>query len=389
MHKYNKIILIMLSCLALQVVPVFAGQEYKGTVKSLDVVSRHINYDAAYEGEFGKSLKLGTLGKPPITKMADDDQVLYGQNLYEYKTEYWQSMVKGYQILTEASKKQAQNQKIQLARYKKLVKPGAVAEVERDQYVNKYVDAINSYLTNQAMIGNKYENVRQAVFRAPFEGVITRISMSTGLATGGELMEYTQLNPIGIDVKMPRSEARQLAGKPVKIYPIGVNKPQGILYGRTVLTDDGVTFVTDNYPESELRNPGYKLRVHRQYGLVCPFDLNKPVSADNLSVTKTAIQKENDKYFVWVADGVKDFQPGKGVSGEYAVKKVYVTPGNLFRQTSGAVVLQYLKDSAGLEPYQVVLAFPPKDLKDGEKVIAAGNRYILMPGEQVKVIVGK
>ena len=50
--------------------------------------------------------------------------------------------------------------------------------------------------------------------------------------------------------------------------------------------------------------------------------------------------------------------------------------------------MQALKDHGSLKLNDVVLVNPPKNLKEGEKLFLPMNRYILMPGEKVKVVIG-
>ncbi|HJO95162.1 MAG TPA: hypothetical protein QF753_17330 [Victivallales bacterium] len=389
MYNNTRYLLIVFFFSLIIYIPVFASKEYTGTVISLDIVEHSAHYDASYSGAIGYVAELGSLGEPYITNIKGD-KIIEGTPLFEYEMPYWRNLVKGYKFLTKSSKAELEDARIQLQRYKRLVKPGAVSDEELENYIGKYITALNNYETNKAMISKKYEDVREAAYRPPFEGIVTKIFQTNGIATGQNIIEYTQLNPIGISVKMNRNEARKLSNKTVKIYAIGEKTPRGIFYERTLLTDKGVTFVTENYPVSTLNDPGFKVKVHKDYALVTNFYIkNQYDNCPALGVNKEAIQKDKNGFYVWKVKDGKDMIPGKGIKNIFTASKVYVTPANLFKNGGGNIVVQALKNKGSLMLYDVVLVNAPKDLQKKDKLFFPLNRYILMPGEKIKVVVGK
>ena len=389
MFKYSKFTLIILLVLSNIYIPVFASKEYTGTIISLEVVKRTVNYDAAYEGGIGYVATPGALYTTYITNLKGN-KVIQGAPLYKYVLPYWEGLVKEYEDYTKTSKVTLEDAKIEYDMAQKLVKPGAVSVKTLDDRTDKYITALKNYEKNKAMINVKYEDVREAVYRPPFEGMLTKIYETGGVASGGYVIEYTQLNPIGISVKMDRNEAKKLYNKPVKIFPAGKAKPQGILYGRTLLTDDGVTFITENSPLSTINDPDSKIKIHRDYALVWNFDLKvKGQKGPTLCVNKKAILKDSDGYFVWIIDGYRDMSPDKGINNIFTASKVYITPDNLFKSVYGHMDYQALKKHASLKLYDIALLNPPKDYKEGEKLFLPINAYILTPGEKVKVVVGR
>ncbi|HBM15623.1 MAG TPA: hypothetical protein DD381_04665 [Lentisphaeria bacterium] len=389
MNKIVKSSLLLLFVSSLASYTAFASQELTGTVTSLDVTTHGANYDAAMEGQLGYVARLGSIGKPYITHWDNDDIVVQGIPLFQYNLEYWNSMVKGYEALTLASELQMYEAKANFLRYDKLAEQKAESELTREGYLNAYVSALNLYESNKAMIQNKYENVREATFRAPFEGIMTGVFQSTGIAAGGNVIEFTQLNPIGITIKMDRAQARKLSNKPVTIYPNSIKDAQGILYGRTLLTDDGVMFVTDNCPVSNYDNPDPDPNaiVLREFSLVNPFEIG---NMNTLGIRKDSICKDDKGSFVWAAVGQSDMiNPDAHSSLTFPVKKVYITPGKLERRNSGFGDIQQIEANKNLKVGDVLLAGAiPGGLKEGDKVYMARSQYVLMPGEQVKVVIG-
>ena len=90
---------------------------------------------------------------------------------------------------------------------------------------------------------------------------------------------------------------------------------------------------------------------------------------------------------MWLAVGQKDLTP-KGLDKVFPIKKVYVELAgkSAFSQT----FMEYtaVKDTKDLSLYDVTLGQNPKDLKDGNLATVQDHRYIFIPGDNVKAIIG-
>lgn len=95
------------------------------------------------------------------------------------------------------------------------------------------------------------------------------------------------------------------------------------------------------------------------------------------------------KAFSYGGKNQQDLVPGKGLERIFTVEKVYINPGDLLRRADSFDDVQALKDSGMLQLNDIVLYDAPKDLQEGDKVLFPLNSYILMPGDQVKVVIGK
>lgn len=382
--------LFLAGCISATVsVPMFADTELTGTVTPLNVSERAAGTDTAYPGVLSHVIGLGTIAYPYITRQNDDIIVQVGTPLYTYDMAWWNAYFKQAKDTYAATVVELDIAKKNVTRYKELVKTNAENQEVLEGYLAAYATALGNYENAKATIPFNFEAVREATCRPTFEGICTKIYQSCGLQVGQPILEFTQLNPIGINVKMDRAQARKLSGKPVKIYPVGVDKAQGIIYGRTMLTDDGVQLVTENNPESYLTDPGFKIRIHRDCSSVVNFHMVDIDKKDTiLAVREFSIQKDDKGYFVWRAKGQQELNASAGLDNTFTIEKVYVTPGNLFRRADGWADLQSLNDAGSLKLKDLVLAHPPADLKEGEEIFFPSKNYVLMPGDQVKVVIG-
>ncbi|MCP4180199.1 MAG: hypothetical protein GY756_20740 [bacterium] len=73
----------------------------------------------------------------------------------------------------------------------------------------------------------------------------------------------------------------------------------------------------------------------------------------------------------------------------FPIEKVYVVPANMKTLIAGFQELEALKDSGNLSKTSIVLANPPDDLKEDELIYTDLGRYIFMPGDKIKVVIGK
>ncbi len=90
-----------------------------------------------------------------------------------------------------------------------------------------------------------------------------------------------------------------------------------------------------------------------------------------------------------MADNVRTMIPGEGIDNTFKIKKVYIKLAGLNRLNTGFITLEALSDPGKLKLFDVVLNNPPADLKEGELIYFPQERYVLMPGDQVKVVIEK
>ena len=75
--------------------------------------------------------------------------------------------------------------------------------------------------------------------------MVSQVLMSNGYCSGEpKILELTQLQPIGVTIKMDRTLANQIkTGTPITVYPDqSISKdPVGVMHGFRLFTSNGIT----------------------------------------------------------------------------------------------------------------------------------------------------
>jgi hypothetical protein len=313
-----------------------------------------------------------------------------GNVLLQMDMRYWDAVLAGYKAAYDASVRNLKLAHIQRLRYEKLYSTKATSQDLYDQAQTDYYNKLISWANARAQYQQYKVQVERYTDVAPFEGIVTADLTTIGFIIGGApAISVDQLNPIGIKVKMDRETAKEIKNNtPVKIYPLNSDKPQGIIYGSTVLTDDGIEFVTENYPVVAGTKviPDTTHRIIRSWFPVTKFYVDKKHSV--LAVSSGSLVSEGDKFFVWKAKGQKTMQPDKAIENYFKIEKVYVKPHDLLRNVDNYEKKIALDDKGSLELFDIVMGDPPDGLAEGETVLYPEGSYLLMPGDPVKVVVG-
>ena len=385
MNMIFKKFLLFLICILLSN-EFFAGKTYSGTVVPLVKNKIPAGSDADYWGYLKFVARWGEIIKPQITDM-NGKVVQEGTVLTQMTRKYWIGKVnvaKGQLLAAEKSLKTAyQNFK----RYEKLYPTGASPAQE---YQNKraiYYEALGAYETAKANLIESKIVLEQCTHMAPFEGIVDKVFFSSGiLSPNPDVIEISMLNPIGIKIKMSMDEVGKLnSNTPITVYLPYSQKTVGIYNGYFMQSDTGIILSTKNYPK---RNNNKKLLEVRKWFSVPNFYIGDN-SKNLLGVPIRALLKDNKGDFVWKAIDRKTMQPGKGLDPVFKLEKVYVVPGKLKRLYYGVGYMRLLKEPGNLKLHDIVAILPPKNLNDGMEVSFPPERYVFMPGDTVKVVIGK
>jgi len=381
----------LLSAGLLTAVPAMAAKEYVGTVTPT-ATSSYAEWTCApiIYGNLGYIARPGQLIKPPV-KDSKGNVIKQGDMLLQFDMRYWNAQIAAFKAVMDQCKDNDVLAWTDSVRFKDLAKTNADSLMAYWQMEATYLGDLSAY---GAAVSNYDEMVAQ-VSRytdiAPCEGIVTSVTAELGPIGGNSPVIFiAQLNPIGVKIKLSRDEAKAIGNNtPVQIIPLNSDKPQGIIYGSTLLTDDGIEFVTENYPviEGTTLIQDDTLPVLRNWAYVKKFYIDK--NPEVLGIASSALNEEGDKYFVWRAKGQKTMQTDKPVEHIFNIEKVYVVPAEIYRSTETYERIVALKDKGTLEMYDLVLARTASGLTDGQKVVYPEDSYLLMPGDQVKVIVGK
>ncbi|HBM15669.1 MAG TPA: hypothetical protein DD381_04905 [Lentisphaeria bacterium] len=372
-------------------VSAMAAKEYVGTVVPT-ATSTYSMFTCApiIYGNIGYIARPGEIATPEV-KNSKGEIIKQGDLLLQFDMRYWVAQLDILKAIMDQNKAVADLDNIDSARYKSLASSNAESVMDYQNMQINYFNALNAY--GQAVSNYDAMQAQVAAYTdiAPCEAIVTSVATSLGPIPGPATdMTIAQLNPIGIQIKMSRDEAKSISNNtPVQIIPLNSDTPQGIIYGNTVLTDDGIEFVTENYPVIEgttlITDPSTP--ILRKWGFVKKFYIDK--KPEVLGIASSSLNQDGDKYYVWRAKGQKTMQTDRAVDRSFQIEKVYVVPYDLYRQTENFERLVALKETGGLEFYDLVLCTAPSVLTEGQKVIYPEDAYLMMPGDQVKVIVGK
>ncbi|MEI6055428.1 MAG: hypothetical protein WCR55_05135 [Lentisphaerota bacterium] len=376
--------------------PLFSAKEYKGAVVSIGDETYSTSTGGYDRGFIITLAKLGQIGDPVVYD-SNHNVVYPGTVLINGFDLAWMGMYLGQQIATTATKGLQGLAYDNYLRYKKLYQENAESQQDFEAQASNYAAAQGSYAFNVDQLAMDYQQNIMMKTRAQVEGIVKSVTQSAGSDVGSApAIEYVWLNPIAVKVNIPREEQKVLlSSTPVKIYVKGQNEPFGIYDGFSYQAPDGSWMIqTRNFPVREwnvvLQDNG--LPILREWEAVIKFDIYP--GTNTLAVPDKAIQKDDKGSFVWRAKGQKAMQSDKGIDYTFPVEKVYVTVGNEIRYFTGYTKIVSLKDPGALELNDLVVAkvkdsYYTANLKDGGMVIYPQQAYLMMPGDEVRVVIGE
>ncbi|MEI6054506.1 MAG: hypothetical protein WCR55_00490 [Lentisphaerota bacterium] len=347
-----------------------AAREFQGTATPLIQCNLLSGFNDNWRGMITYTALPGTIFKGPSTD--SNGKTTLGTVLFTIDRV-------GRQILLDQYVAQYQIAKENYERDVKLFKTNAIPEQQLATDKAAYYAAI-------AQVKQQQYLVNLCVIRAPFDGIVVSVNNVGWLSGEPPVMQIAQLKPMGIAVPMDRSLANKITpSTPITIYPDpSISKDIfGVARGYSILTATGVTFTIANY-QVKKEVDGKTYPIVTSASPIVPFrfaDQNK------LSLNSTNIFKDDKGSFVWLAVGQKDLTT-KGIDKIFSVKKVYVEITS--ESADGAIFAKFvvLKENKDLAAYDMVIGDMPEGVKDGDMVSFQDPRFVFMPGDNVRVVIG-
>ncbi|MCP4180198.1 MAG: hypothetical protein GY756_20735 [bacterium] len=280
------IFLLFLQCYFL------SAKEYTGVIVPLIKSTITSGSDADFNGEILHVARVGEIFKPEI--LDNKNKVIHkGTPLIIMDPVYWQGTSLEAKTKVTAATAALRTAKDDYYRYKKLVDIHSESMQLLEDKRAKYFSAITNLENRKIELMQSNSIVKACFTIAPFEGIVNKVFLVSGLAARQpQIIEISQLNPIGININMPREEADKLTiMTPVTIYSNRTGKAYGIYNKNTILTDDGVTLIAENrqvFLEKEHITKGVKTRYHSDVHNVFPFPYS---NGKMLSVQLSSIKK--------------------------------------------------------------------------------------------------
>ena len=362
-------------------------QVYEGKVVSLVVETISSGSDAYFYGTVERVARLGLIVQPPIVDM-EGNVVEKGTVVMQQGTRYWKDIVIGNKADIVAAKQNLKTATENYERYKRLSPIGATSIQEFQQCEKAYYNALGEYEKSLATLKFNQRVLDTRTQYAPFEGIVSKVLYIMGRAAGNpQTVEVTQLNPIGIKVLMPREQANNInSNTPVTVYCPSTGKEFGVFNGSSVLVEDGIVFVTENFPL------GFDINDKTVVAGDCFSAVNFYIGRSydkSLGVPLKSLYSDGKDYYVWKAENGRFLEPGAGIDSLLKFRKEKVVPGDFERLYAGFGSIRILKDSGDLELNDIVLTRVPKGLEEGQEVRFIPERYVFMPNEVVKVVIGE
>ena len=364
------------------------GKIYTGIAMSPIVENISSGSDANYYGTVKYVAKRGTLIEPNITDLKGKI-VIPGTITIQQGTKYWKAMADADKANVRTSNQDLITASENLKRFKELAPSGAESIQNFQHFQNSYYNYLGAYIKARGKLLLDDEVLETRTQFAPFEGYVRNVMYTIGRASGNpETIEIAQLNPIGIKVKMDRVTAKKInASTPVTVHVPGTDLTQGIFNAFSILCEDGIIFLTENYPQTnnltQEEQEKIKFKI-KDFFPVEYFYINTKRN-DTLCIPEESIMQDKKRYYVWRAKDRKFFHTNRPFNPIFKVEKIYITPGNLQRLFAGEMYLRTLKDAGELTFGDVVLANTPNTMKDNDTVEFSPKRYVFMPGQRIKI----
>ncbi|HJO95161.1 MAG TPA: hypothetical protein QF753_17325 [Victivallales bacterium] len=373
------------------VLPLYAAQEYIGKVVPIVDEALSTSTGAYSRGWVDYTARFGSIITGTVYN-SDGKIIIPGTILIDGKSKTWEPYVQA-DIIQLAAAKKIKN--LSYDDYKRDKWLSQKAAISKQQFINAKSNleaAIGNYENDITNLEEGKISVSLLTTRAVFEGMVTSITQASGSdVNGAPVVSVIQLNPIGIKIDMPVKEQIKIThSTPIKVYLKGMNKPLGTSHVYSLMTTKGILLCTFNYPVLK-KNTVLKeseTPVLREWQALVRFNINSG-SENILSIPLNAIKKDNKGTYVWKAKGQKVMQTDKGIDYTFPIQKIYIQPGNMIRYQSGFSKVVSLESKGNLELYDLVLNNPPPDLKDGETVIYPQQAYLMMPGDELRVVIGE
>ena len=386
-----KNIFFMLSILLLcfsSIIKLNAAKTYNGTAVPLikSTISSGMYY--VFNGIFDHVARVGQIIKPGITDI-QGNVIEEGTLLRSVNSEYWAENV----VSAENKVKSSEANLIKAAenynRFKSLSNQSVVSKKIYQDIQMAYYTALANNDSYKADLLESQRFLQAQEIRAPFEGIVDKVYAVKGEPVFAlSTLEISQLNPIGVKVIMPRNEANKIkSNTPVKITFQDGEKKKGVFHGQSMLCDDGIIFITSNKPrvDKDLTLNRKSIPLVKCCYYVAKFFVDDPLTM--LAVPAGCLHKDKAGYYVWKGKNQRYMQPGRGMDTTFSVEKVYVIPDNMQRIHAGFDIIKALKNPGILREYDLILLDVPEGLKNNDKVCYPQERYELMAGDKVKVVI--
>ena len=231
--------------------------------------------------------------------------------------------------------------------------------------------------------------------RPPFNGQVSKVHVIPGgfVEKGQPVATVQMMDPMKVQVAVSPDTDRQVNfNDVVKVYVDGESEPlNGWVWNKDAVADAStrtfmITLLVRNREieaglPADLDDKG-AYRTTGLWNLESEFDNDRPP----YFIDVEALHQDAEGYFVWKAEGLSLANLDGEFDPLFTVKKVRVKPSNRRLQYLQIITVQELLDIGDLDPKaDLITSQLPAAVQDGDSVFLSRKRWLLRPGELVKV----
>jgi hypothetical protein len=361
-------------------------QTFKGKVVPIITQTIKYGFNDAFRGIINWTARPGTILYGPVYN-EKGEITKKGSLMISMETEYRKALVDNSKAMIKVDEANLAFLKTQVKRYKGLSSKGAESIENYENFETQYRVAQNQLAGNIANYILNKTVYKMCWLYAQFDSIVEEVYFPYGLPAGElDVMKISQLNPIGIDIKMDRSLAVKLGrDTSVAIYPIDSDEPVMNIKGATIYTDEGFRMRVFNYqlPPKISKESGKRIPIVRCIPVARMFSHYQEKTTYGVPVD--SICKDEKGSYVW--KGIDAAQAaGQAFKNVFKVTKVYVKLGDAIKKIDGFLPYREVKIGGNLKVGDSIVIKPPKDLKENSEVDFGELRYMFMAGDEVKVV---
>ncbi len=387
--KLIKLLLVLVSFSLISGGTYASIKELTGTVVPILKTTLNVGGNGPYRGTIDEVARQGSIIFPDVYDL-DGNIVKAGTTLVHLRSKFWEGKILACQGTIDGLKGKLIDIEASYLRAKKLIKDKSISQEEYQQREGLYYNTVYQLKAAENDLVQFKVALASHTIPTPYPAKVDKVFIPGGLcATIPAVVTISELSPIGVKVEIPREEALKInTSTPVTIFPAGNKEPIGVIHGQGRLTDKGYEFAVYNEAliGSTIEINNKTIPTVRNCHDVYPIIDNGKISS--LCVPCFAIFKDKNGSYVWLGENQKNLIPDQGIAKSFPVKKVYITPGKAEQQMAGCILYNILHESNILSPYDIVIADPPRNLKDGDIVSFIQTKFLLMPGDKLKVVIG-
>lgn len=254
----------------------------------------------------------------------------------------------------------------------------------------------------EAQVAEAEEVLRQAnvdvadtELYSPFNGQISKVHVIPGgiVEKGQPVVTVQMMDPMKVQVAVSPETDRDINFNDVmNVYVDGAKTPlNGWVWNKDTVADASTrTFmvtllVRNRQVERAPRNSEAEPNIHRTDGL-----WNVESELDNgrapFFANAATLHRDDQGYFLWKAEGLSIDDLSSDFSPVFKVRKVRVEVGERQLRLLQVFTYRQLASLAGIDPRKDLFTGKlPDTVKDGDKVFLSRKRWLMRPGQLVRV----